>query len=64
LWFFYREAGSYRGDVDLGAENASGVWVTAPNVTQSETLHIIVRVTDKGEPPLTRYERIIVTVEP
>jgi hypothetical protein len=33
-------------------------------VTQSETLHIIVRVTDKGEPPLTRYERIIVTVEP
>jgi hypothetical protein len=64
LWFFYREAGSYRGDVDLGAENASGVWVTAPVVTQTESMHFIVRVTDKGEPPLTRYERIIVTVEP
>jgi len=29
-----------------------------------ETMHIILRVTDKGTPPLSRYKRIIVTITP
>ena len=36
----------------------------APRVTKPETLHIILAVTDQGAPPLTRYERIIVTIHP
>ena len=28
------------------------------------TLHIILAVTDNGTPPLTRYQRVIVTVNP
>jgi hypothetical protein len=28
------------------------------------TMHIILAVTDDGTPPLTRYERLIVTVAP
>ena len=63
-WFHYPEAGSFRGDLALGAENADGVWITAPAVTQRETIHIVLAVTDKGTPPLTRYERVIITVEP
>jgi hypothetical protein len=63
-WFHYSEAGSYQGAVSLGAENADGIWITAPEVTQTETLHIVLAVTDKGSPPLTRYARVIVTVEP
>ena len=27
-----------------------------------DTIHIIGEVTDDGEPPLTRYQRVIVTV--
>lgn len=64
FWFQYREAGSYRGTVDLGAQNTAGVWVTAPKVDHPETLHLIVRVTDKGTPPLSRYKRVVVTVVP
>lgn len=63
-WFHYPEAGTYRGEVSLGAENADGIWITAPEVTRRETLHIVLAVTDKGSPPLTRYARVVVTVEP
>jgi hypothetical protein len=38
--------------------------VTAPVVTKTQTAHFIVKVTDKGTPPLTRYGRVIVTIEP
>jgi hypothetical protein len=38
--------------------------VTAPEVERPETVHLILRVTDKGDPPLSRYERVIVTVTP
>lgn len=64
-WFNYPEAGSLKAAVPIeGAENAIGAWVIAPNVEQPETLHFILRVTDKGRPPLSRYARVIVTVLP
>jgi len=65
LWFPYPEAGSYKGTVKInGAENAVRAWVTAPKVDKPETLHFILRVTDKGSPALSRYKRVIVTVTP
>jgi len=36
----------------------------APKVEKTETIHVILRVTDKGRPPLSRYKRIIVTITP
>jgi hypothetical protein len=64
-WFPYREAGSYKGAVTIpGAENSAGLWLTAPKVEKPETLHFILRLTDKGSPPLSRYARVIVTVTP
>jgi hypothetical protein len=47
-----------------GPENLRQKYVVAPQVAQPETLHFILAVTDKGTPPLTRYKRVIVTVEP
>jgi hypothetical protein len=64
LWFHYPEAGSYPAAVSMGAENVHGVYVTAPEVEKTETLHFIVKVTDKGTPALSRYQRVIVTVLP
>jgi len=65
VWFVYPEAGTYRGTFKLdGAENSKGLWLTAPQVDKPETIHLIVRVTDKGTPSLTRYQRVIVTVMP
>lgn len=65
LWFNYPEAGSYKKMIGIGsAENAHGVYVIAPEVDKKETAHFILKVTDKGEPPLTRYKRVIVTILP
>ncbi|MGE5327582.1 MAG: nucleoside hydrolase-like domain-containing protein [Deltaproteobacteria bacterium] len=63
-WFQYPEAGSYEGQVEMSAEDASGIALTAPKVDKPETIHFILRVTDKGRPPLSRYKRVIVTVTP
>jgi Protein of unknown function (DUF1593) len=65
LWFHYPEASSYRSPVRIdSAENLRDVYVKAPVVTRPETLHFVLKVTDKGTPPLTRYARVIVNVVP
>lgn len=65
LWFHYPEAGSYKKWIHIdSAENARGVWVIAPEVDKQETAHFILRVTDKGTPPLSRYKRVFVNIMP
>lgn len=64
-WFQYPEAGTYKKTVPLSvAENLSQIDLAAPKVDKPETIHFILRVTDKGNPPLSRYKRVIVTVTP
>ena len=64
-WFQYPEAGTYRGSIPIeGAANIWRVGFVAPKVEQPETAHFILRLTDKGSPPLTRYKRVIVTIVP
>jgi hypothetical protein len=63
-WFQYPEAGSYHGSIDMGAADMPGEYLAAPKVDKPETIHFILRVTDKGKPPLSRYKRVIVTVTP
>lgn len=64
-WFNYAEAGTLETPIDMGhAVNDFDVWFQLPAVEQTETAHFIVKVTDKGTPSLTRYERVIVTIEP
>lgn len=65
LWLQYPEAGSYKQAIKMDiAENMDHVIFVAPKVSKPATVHFILRVTDKGSPPLSRYKRIIVTVEP
>jgi hypothetical protein len=65
LWFNYPEAGSYKKFIKIdSAENARGVWVIAPEVEKKETTHFILKVTDKGNPQLSRYKRVIVNIIP
>ena len=65
LWFHYPEAGSYKKLIKVGPPpNAHGAWLRAPEVNKEETAHFILKVTDKGKPPLSRYKRIIVTIVP
>jgi Protein of unknown function (DUF1593) len=70
-WFHYGEPGtlllsSGRTGAPLTIESANGssAWFIAPRVTRPETIHIILAVTDRGTPPLTRYQRVVITVSP
>jgi hypothetical protein len=65
LWFQYPEASSYKKPIRFSqVENIYRIIITAPEVERKETVHFILKVTDKGTPPLTRYKRIIVSITP
>ncbi len=65
LWFNYPEAGTLKEEVRIGgSENSHTVYFNAPKVDKKETIHFILKLTDKGTPALTRYKRIIIEVAP
>lgn len=63
-WEWYPEAGACAGPVAIEHADSPQASFVAPSVPTTQTVHIILRVTDNGQPPLTRYQRVIVTVEP
>lgn len=64
-WFHYPEVGGWSSAIASGiSPNIHTVDFTAPKVEAPKDAHFIVAVTDKGSPPLTRYARVIVTIEP
>ncbi len=65
LWFHYPEAGSYQKLIAIdSAENTRGIYIKAPEVEKEETAHFILKVTDKRQPTLSRYQRVVVTIKP
>jgi hypothetical protein len=66
LWFQYPEAGTLKKTIPImPAENTAFIAeVKAPEVDSTQTVHFILKVTDKGTPSLTRYKRVIVTIQP
>ncbi len=63
-WWTYQEAGSLDTLVTLQNSETQKVSFVAPKVSQPETLHIILEVTDDGTPALKSYQRIIFKILP
>jgi hypothetical protein len=63
-WFVYREAGTFEGEVALTGQISNTVESVAPEVTEPRTIHVVMEVTDDGQPALTAYGRAVVTVLP
>lgn len=64
-WFNYQEAGTYTKNIEAnGPNNVHITHFTAPKVEKEETVHFILKLTDKGEPPLSSYKRVLVTILP
>ncbi|HVU33560.1 MAG TPA: nucleoside hydrolase-like domain-containing protein [Opitutaceae bacterium] len=72
LWFYYDEAGTFATSsgtsgqpVEIRDADQPKAWFTVPTsrVMRDGTMHVILAVTDHGIPRLTRYQRVIVTVE-
>lgn len=62
-WWQYTEADTYSGKVDIRDSDQREASLTVPSGARAgQTIHIICEVTDNGNPPLTRYQRVIVTV--
>lgn len=59
-WFVYSEAGTYEGVVTLADATAPKCTVAIPPDAAGKTIHVVLQVTDDGEPPLTRYRRVVV----
>lgn len=70
-WFYYPEAGTFsvqngRTGAPVSIENAQSgeaSFVVPKNGFKMGTMHFIVAVTDHGTPRLTRYKRVIVSVD-
>lgn len=65
-WMQYPEVGTYPGVINYSnfVSNIYEARPIAPTVTTPQTIHFILKVTDKGTPALTRYKRVVVTVIP
>ncbi|WP_415867166.1 hypothetical protein [Thalassobellus suaedae] len=63
-WWQYEEADTYNGSVQIiNTDKQNTSFVVPDDVITGDTIHIICEVTDNGSPQLTRYQRVILTVE-
>ena len=62
-WWQYNDAGTYPGDI-VFSDPASLITIfrVPDDARPGQTIHVILEATDDGTPPLTRYQRVIVTV--
>lgn len=63
-WWVYPEAGTYRGPLAIQGAEEPVACLVAPQVDRPESVHVILAVTDDGEPHLTSYQRLVLTVTP
>jgi hypothetical protein len=61
-WFVYPEAGTYGRDVPLSEAAAETTALRVPEDAEGKTIHVVLEVTDGGEPALTRYRRVVLRV--
>lgn len=63
-WYAYPEAGTYKGQVKIEQSNEKKAKVVVPSDAQKgDTIHLICEVNDGGTPQLTRYQRVILTID-
>jgi hypothetical protein len=61
-WWQYAEAGTFQGTAMIQNPDTPEGTLVVPPGSKPGTLHVILQVTDRGNPPLTSYRRIIVEV--
>ena len=63
-WWQYNDAGTYPGDITFSDPTALKTTFRVPDDARlGQTIHVILEATDNGTPRLTRYQRVIVTVQ-
>ena len=63
FWWQYAEAGTYRNNVTIeNANSQEASFIVPSDARPGDIIHMILEVTDTGSPPLTRFQRVVVTV--
>ena len=61
-WWQYADVDTCNALVDISTVEDGSVCTFVVPDKQGKNIHIILEVTDSGDPPLTRYQRVIVTI--
>ncbi len=61
-WWIYKEPGTYWDTAPLRGETTPEAVVSIPENASGRSIHLILEVTDDGDPPLTAYRRIVLQV--
>jgi len=60
-WFYYPEASSYSGEVAIDGSSSMKASFSVPSMDVDEEVHVVLEVSDHGDPSLVSYKRVIVT---
>ena len=64
IWWQYNDAGTYAGDVHIADPTSLKTAVVIPaDAKLGDTIHLILEGTDDGTPPLTQYQRVVITIK-
>lgn len=62
-WWQYTDAGTYPGDIAFSDPSALTTTFRVPeDARPGQTINVIIEATDNGTPPLTRYQRVVITI--
>ena len=62
-WWQYADADTYPGTIAFSAADAlTTTFQVPPDAMNGQTIYALIQVTDNGAPPLTSFQRVIVTV--
>lgn len=61
-WFHYPEPGTYRRSIQMAGTNSAIATLRVPDDAAGSNFHVVLAVTDGGQPALTRYRRAVVEV--
>ncbi len=63
-WFYYQEAGTYNGKVDIDSENSAKVSIKIPEDATGKEIHIVLELKDDNKiGSMYDYRRIVLNVE-
>jgi hypothetical protein len=62
-WWRWKDVDTYPGDVTIANPTSLAASFQVPSDAKAgQTIQLVLEGTDNGTPPLTRYQRVVVTV--
>ncbi|REG90426.1 hypothetical protein C8N25_107166 [Algoriphagus antarcticus] len=61
-WFYYREAGTYNGEIQILDADSPKAHETIPDDAVGTEIHVILKVKDSGSPNLYSYRKVVIDV--